>query len=134
MILVCFMYTRESAQKDKGRDQQGLPGGRGFPGGTGGKESVCRCRNHRDVGLISGSGRSPGGGNGNLLQYACLEDPTDRGVWWATVHIVTKSRTLLSDGACACHAPGESVLKLSPESNSVLSLRGRGQRWKVTLT
>ena len=47
----------------------------------------------RDTGLIPGWGRSPGGGNGNLLQYSCQENPTDRGVWRATVHRATKSRT-----------------------------------------
>ena len=46
----------------------------------------------RDVGLIPGSG-SPGVGNGNPLQYSCLENPTDRGVWWDTVHRVTESDT-----------------------------------------
>ena len=46
-------------------------------------------------GLISGWGRSPGGGHGNPLQYSCLEDPTDRGAWQATVHWVAKSRTQL---------------------------------------
>ena len=44
----------------------------------------------RGAGLISGSGRSPGGGNGNSLLYSCLENPTDRGVWSATVHGVTE--------------------------------------------
>ena len=48
----------------------------GFPGGAGGKESAC---NAEDPGLISGSGRSPGGGKGNLLQYSCLENSMDRG-------------------------------------------------------
>ena len=47
----------------------------------------------RDVGLIPGSGRSPGGGNGNALQYSCLENPTDRGAWQATVHGVRKTDT-----------------------------------------
>ena len=47
----------------------------------------------RDVGLIPGLGRSPGGGNGNLLQYSCLENPMDRGGWWATVCGVSKSWT-----------------------------------------
>ena len=47
----------------------------------------------RDVGSIPGLGRSPGGGHGNPLQYSCLENPMDRGPWWATVHGVTKSRT-----------------------------------------
>ena len=48
-------------------------------------------------GWIPGSGRSPGGGNGNPLQYSCLENPMDRGAWWATVHRVAKSQTPLSD-------------------------------------
>ena len=52
----------------------------------------------RDVGSIPGSGRSPGGGNGSPLQYSCLENLTDRGAWWATVHGVTQSQTRLSDG------------------------------------
>ena len=47
----------------------------------------------RDVGLIPGSERSPGGGHGNLLQYSCLENPMDRGAWQATAHRVAKSRT-----------------------------------------
>ena len=46
-----------------------------------------------DLGLIPGSGRSPGEGNGNPLQYSCLENPMDRGAWWAIVHGVTKSQT-----------------------------------------
>ena len=52
-----------------------------------GKESAC---NVEDLGLIPGSGRSPGEGNGNPLQYSCLENPMDRGAWWATVHGVTE--------------------------------------------
>ena len=50
----------------------------GFPGGSDGKESAC---NARDLGSIRGLGRSPGEGNGNPLQYSCLENPMDRGVW-----------------------------------------------------
>ena len=46
-----------------------------------------------DPGSISDSGRSPGGGHGNALQYSCLENPMDRGSWWATVHGVAKSQT-----------------------------------------
>ena len=49
----------------------------------------------RDTDLIPGLGRSPGGGHDNPLQYSCLENPRDRGAWWATVHRVTKSRTQL---------------------------------------
>ena len=54
-------------------------------------------RNAGDPGLIPGSGRSPGEGNGNPLQYSCLENPMDGGAWWATVHGVAKSQTRLSD-------------------------------------
>ena len=54
----------------------------------------------RDTGLIPGLGRSPGGGHGNPLQYSCLENPMDRGTWWATVHGVTKSGTHWSDLVC----------------------------------
>ena len=50
----------------------------------------------RDVGLIPGLGRSAGGGHGNPLQYSYLENPMDRGAWWAVVHGVVKSRTRLS--------------------------------------
>ena len=60
------------------------------------KESTC---NAGDVGLIPWLGRSPGGGNGNPLQYACLKNPMDRGAWWATVHRVAQSQTWLSDWA-----------------------------------
>ena len=49
----------------------------------------------RDMGLIPGSGRSPGGGHGNPFQYSCLENPMDRGAWRAIVHRVTKSQTRL---------------------------------------
>ena len=49
-----------------------------------------------DVGSIPRSGRSPGGGHGDSLQYSCLENPMDRGAWWATVHGVAKSWTQLS--------------------------------------
>ena len=65
----------------------------GFPGGSDGKESAL---NPGDPGLIPLSGRSPGGGNGNPIQYSCLENPMDRGTWWAAVRGVTKSQTQLS--------------------------------------
>ena len=55
----------------------------GFPGGLNGKESAC---NAGDPGSVLGLERSPGEGNGNPLQYSSLENPIDRGVWWATVH------------------------------------------------
>ena len=55
----------------------------GYPGGTSGKEPTCNAGDLRDVGLSPGSGRSPGGGHGNLLQYSCLENPMDRGAWYS---------------------------------------------------
>ena len=63
----------------------------GFSDGTSGKEPACQCRRHRDTGLIPGLGRSPGGGHSNPLQYSCLKNPVDRGVWWAAVLGVTES-------------------------------------------
>ena len=62
----------------------------GFSGGTDNKESAY---NVGDLGSISGSGRSPGEENGNPLQYFCLENPMDRGAWWATVFGLAKSWT-----------------------------------------
>ena len=56
--------------------------------------------NTEDLGLIPGSGRSPGEAKGNPLQYSCLENPMPRGAWWATVRGVTKSRTRLSTRSC----------------------------------
>ena len=61
-----------------------------FPGGSDGKASAY---NVGDPGLIPGLGRSPGEGNGNPLQYSCLENPMDGGAWLGTVHGVAKSRT-----------------------------------------
>ena len=66
----------------------------GFPGGSDGKASAHNAGN---LGSIPGLGRSPGEGNGNPLQYSCLENSMDGGAWWATVHAVTKNWTRLSD-------------------------------------
>ena len=66
----------------------------GFPGGSDGKVSVC---NVGDPGLIPESGTSRGEGNGNPLQYSCLENSMYGGAWWATVHGVAKSQTRLSN-------------------------------------
>ena len=80
MFVVCIFKIRHSVG--------------GFPGGSDGKESAC---NGGDLGSIPVSGRSPGGGIGYPLQHSCLENPMDRGVWWATVHGVAKSQMCLSD-------------------------------------
>ena len=66
----------------------------GFPGGS---EVKVSASNVGDLSSIPGSGRSPGEGNGNPLQYSCLENPMDGEAWYATVHGVAKSRTRLSN-------------------------------------
>ena len=66
----------------------------GFPGDS---EVKASASNVGDLGLIPGSGRSPGEGNGNPLQYSCLDNPMDRGAWSATVHGAAKSQTRLSN-------------------------------------
>ena len=78
------------------RDRKPTPVFLGFPGDSDGKEFTC---NAGDLGLIPGLGRPPGEGNGNPFQYSGLENPMDRGAWWATVHGVTQSQTRLSDEA-----------------------------------
>ena len=88
------------SRSGKVRDQQMIPTKDqmlyilGFPGGSDGKASVC---NAGDPGLIPGLGRSPGEGNGSPLQYSCLENRMDGGVWQAIVHWVAKSWTRLSN-------------------------------------
>ena len=71
----------------------------------------------RDAGSIPGSGRSPGEGNGNLVQYSCLENPMDRGAWRATVHGVTKSWTQLKQLSVHAH--------VRPETTKLLENIGR---------
>ena len=67
-----------------------------LPGGAGGKENLpAKAGDIRDMGLIPGSGRSPGKGNGNPVQYSCLENSMGRGAWWDVVHAMAKSWTWL---------------------------------------
>ena len=73
---------------------------RGFPGGAVVKNPPANAGDARDVGLIPGSRRSLGVGNGNQLQYSCLENCMDRGAWWATVHWVRKTWTQLNARTC----------------------------------
>ena len=75
---------------------------KGFPGGSDSKESACSVG---DWGSIPGSRRSPGEGNGNPLQYSCLKNPMDGGVWQATVHGVKKSQTRLSNFTLSFQGP-----------------------------
>ena len=84
----------------------------GFPAGSDGKGSAC---NAGELGLIPGLGRFPGGGNGNPLQYSCLENFTDRGAWRATVsgpqRDTTKGLTLSLSFACTQNSPSSLLLK-----------------------
>ena len=64
-----------------------------IPNGASGKKSPTGAEDIRDAGSIPGSGRSPGGGHGNPLQYSRMENSIDRGAWWGRVHGVAKSRT-----------------------------------------
>ena len=68
----------------------------GFPGGVVVKNPPANAGDARDGGSIPGWGRSPKVGNGNPLQYSCLENPLDRGAWWATVYRVAKSQMWLT--------------------------------------
>ena len=65
----------------------------GLPGGASDEEAAARAGDARDLRSAPDSGRCPGGGNGDPLQYSCLENPMDRGAWRATVHRVPKSQT-----------------------------------------
>ena len=76
-----------------------------FPGCSDGKESTC---NVGDLGSIPATGRSPGGGHGYTLRYSCLENPMDRGAWWAAVHRVAKSQTGLRD-TTSCFLPSAAI-------------------------
>ena len=78
-----------------------------FPGGSEDKASACHVG---DLRLIPGLGRSPGEGNGNPLQYSCLENSMDRGAWQATVHGVAKSQTRLSEFTSLPDGPGFKTL------------------------
>ena len=82
--MYCITYLRNAWHTFGGGDLLG------FPGGSDGKLSA---RNVGDPGSSPGLGRSPEEGNGNPLQYYCLENPIDRGAWWAIVHGVEKSWT-----------------------------------------
>ena len=96
----------------------------GFPGGSEVKVSACNTGDPRS---IPGSGRTPGEGNGNPLQYSCLENPMDGGAWWATVHRFTMindcNSVTLDMGRC----PGEGNGK--PLQYSCLENPMDGEAW-----
>ena len=91
---LCYCYSAEKFDLH--------PDSMGFPGGSGVKNSPA---NAGDVGSIPGSGRSPGGGNGNPLWYSCLRNPTDRGAWWTTVLGVTTEQQHTCTDSTAARAP-----------------------------
>ena len=80
------------------------------------KNPPANSRDARDMGSIPGLGRCPGGGNGNPLLYACLENSMDRGAWWATVHGAPKTQTRLSTHTHTHTAPEPSYLWKAPSS------------------
>ena len=100
----------------------------GFPVVLAVKNLPAYAGDLRDVGSISGSGRSPGGGHGSPLQYSCWVNPMDRGAWRAAVHGITKSRTWLTDVCvCVCVCVCES-LRLHAHRRAVKSTN-QAQAW-----
>ena len=85
--LVLLELTQHLHSEDSPWKPFALGFSKGFPGGSEVKVSACSAG---DLGSIPGSGRSPGEGNGNPLQYSCLENPMEGGAWWAIVHGVTE--------------------------------------------
>ena len=79
----CRLWGRTELDTTEATEQHQQGPVKGFPGGLDGKESAC---NAGDPGSIPGLGRSPGEGNGNPVQYSCLENPVNKGAWQATVH------------------------------------------------
>ena len=93
-LVGCYLWGRtelDTTEVTQQQQQQQVLQ-RGFPGGSVVKNPLANAGNTRDVDLIPGLGRSPGGGHGNPLQYSCLENPMDRGAWWATVRRAAKVR------------------------------------------
>ena len=101
-----------------------------FPGGS---DSKASAYNAGDPGSIPGSGRSPGEGNGNPLQYSCLENPMDGGAWLATVHGVAKSWTRLNDFTITItigtlHSQRNQVIKRNISTGQITSTMGQAHR------
>ena len=94
-LLIASSRGGEQRSRLSWHSYKGTNPSHGLPWWFSGKESACQCRD-------SGSGRPPREGNGNPLQYTCLENAIDRGAWWATVHGVTKESDMMTDQARAC--------------------------------
>ena len=96
----------------------------GFPCGTSGKEPAGQCRRPKGHGFNPWVGKIPAGGHGKPLQYSCLENPMDRGAWWATVLRVAKSWTQLKWlSAHACTCIGLISLRSHPSKKHVVRYR-----------
>ena len=114
VLILCWLYAPQGAPSSSRFSPIG-PGTETVYLRLGPEVKASAC-NAGDLGLIPGSGRSPGEGNGNPLQYSCLENPMDGGAWWATVHGVAKSWTRLSNFT---HSHSHHPLELTPGQNSV---------------
>ena len=96
----------------------------GFPGGSVVKKSTCNAGRTGDVDLIPGSGRSPGGGNGNPVQYSCVENTTERGAWQAKVHgFAELDRTEATE-----HAHTRSLVNFNVEDKKINILNYKMQK------
>ena len=94
----------------------------GFPGGASGKEPACQCRRLKRRRLDPWVGKITGEGHGNPLQYSCLENPTDRGGWQATVHRVAKSQTQLKWLSSSSQTPYNPTLNPQQVSHSASTI------------
>ena len=102
--------------------------GLSFPGGTCGKESMCQCRRHRDTSSIPWLGSSTGRGHSNPLQYSWLENPMERGAWWASVHNITKGQTNWNDLA---HTQASALCEPRTSDEQAGFRKGRGTRDQI---
>ena len=103
-ITICCNWTCSSSHyqiiaEAWGEERRGICLATCLPGFPGASDLKVSAWNVEDLGSVPGSGRSPGEGNGSPLQYSCLENPMDGGIWLTTVHGVAKSQTPLSDFA-----------------------------------
>ena len=87
----------------------------------------------REAGSIPGSGRTPGGGHGNPLQHSCLENPVDRGAWWAPAHRVTESQTGLKQLCTHTHRAQACLLQGLGEQSQLFNRKRLGSKKKKSL-
>ena len=102
----------------------------GLPSGSMGKESTCSAGNTGDAGSIPGLGRSPGEGNGNTLQYSCLENPMDKGAYRSIAWLVKKSQTRLND---YIHTHTHTHTQITSEKNQRISQQRGGGNYRKKL-